>query len=315
LEPIPMDDYISLFDIPKADKLYMIAGWRQWADAGSISSGLPKYLIQKMNARKIGAISPEGFYLFQIPGTHDLVRPVVKFKEGFPEYLQKQSNEFFFSGDQKVGLVIFLGDEPHLDAERYISAFLYVAKSLDIKRIVGVGGVYGELPYNKERMISSIYSHAHIRTELNELNVNLSDYQGGASIGSYLCKKAIEENLQYVSFYGFVPTYNFSMMVQGINGISIENDFMAWLGILRRIKHMLDLDIDLSELELKSENLIKVMDDKIDEIEEKTPDLNVREYLERIDNEFEEKLFHPREDFWEEQLGRLFDNIDSNGEE
>ena len=310
-----MDDFITLNEVPKAEEMYLIAGWRQWADAGSISSGLPQYLIQKLNARKIGSISPEGFYLFQIPGTHDLVRPVVKFKEGFPEYLQKQSNEFFFSGDQKLGLVFFLGDEPHLDAERYVSAFLYVAKSLNIKRIIGVGGVYGELPYKKERMVSSIYSHAHIRSELNELNVSLSDYQGGASIGSYLCRKAIEEELQYVSFYGFVPTYNFSTMVQGVNGISIENDFMAWLGIMRRINHMLNLDIDLSELELKSDHLIKLMDDKIDEIEKTAPDFDVRQYLEQINNEFEETLFHPQEDFWEEQLGQLFDNIDVDEEE
>ena len=115
-----MDDYISLHDVPKAKEMYLIAGWRQWADAGSISSGLPQYLIQKLNARKIGSIQSEGFYLFQIPGTHDLVRPVVKFKEGFPEYLQKRSNEFFYSGDKKKGLVIFLGDEPHLEAERLL---------------------------------------------------------------------------------------------------------------------------------------------------------------------------------------------------
>jgi hypothetical protein len=164
-------------------------------------------------------------------------------------------------------------------------------------------------------MVSSIYSQAHIRTELNELNVTLSDYHGGASIGSFLCRKAVEEGLQFVSFYGFVPTYNFSTMVQGVNGISIENDFMAWLGIMRRINHMLNLDLDLTELELKSEHLIKLMDDKIDEIEKKSPDLNVREYLERIENEFEETFFQPRDDFWEEQLGRLFDNIDSEDEE
>ncbi len=310
-----MDDYITLNDVPKAKDMYLIAGWRQWADAGSISSGLPQYLIQKLNARKIGSINSGGFYLFQIPGTHDLVRPVVKFKDGFPEYLQKQSNEFFFSGDKKKGLVLFLGDEPHLDIERYINAFFYVVKTLNIKRIIGLGGVYGELPYNKDRMISSIYSHTHLRTELKKLNVSFSDYQGGASLGSILCRKAVEEGLHFVSFYGFVPTYNFSTMVQGVNGISIENDFQAWLDIMRRINHMLNLDFDLTELEIKSEHLQKLLDDKIDEIEKTTPELNVRQYLERLEDNFEETHFHPQEDFWEEELGRLFDKIDSDNEE
>lgn len=307
-----MDDFISINEVPKAEEMYLIAGWRQWADAGSISSGLPQYLIDKLNARKIAEISPDGFYLFQIPGTHDLVRPVVKFKEGFPEFFQIQSNEFFFSGDNKKGLIFFLGDEPHLDAERYVNAILYVAKTLNIKRILGLGGVYGELPYDKDRMISSIYSHAEIKEELEDLNVNFSDYQGGASIGSFLCKKAMDEGIQYISFYGFVPTYNFSRIVKGVNGISIENDFMAWLGIMRRINHMLKLDFDLSELESKSEHLIKLMNDKIDEIEKIAPELNVRQYLEQLNENFEETRFHPQEDYWEEELGRLFDQIDSD---
>ena len=310
-----MDDFITINEVPKAKEMYLIAGWRQWADAGSISSGLPQYLIDKLNAKKIASISPDGFYLFQIPGTHDLVRPVVKFKSGIPEFLQKQTNEFFYSETKRKGLVFFLGDEPHLDAERYINAILYVAKTLKIKRIIGLGGVYGELPYDKDRMVSSICSHEHIKDELKDLQVNFSEYEGGASIGSFLCNKAKDAGIQFVSLYGFVPTYNFSTMVQGVNGISIENDFMAWLGIMRRLNHMLKLDIDLSELEVKSDHLVKLMDDKMDEIEKIAPELNVRKYLNELDENFEEKRFHPHEDFWEEELGRLFDKIDSEEDE
>jgi len=61
---------------------YMIAGWHEWADAGAVSSGLPQYLIDETRARKIGEIAPDGFYLFQIPGTHHLLRPVVQLEEG-----------------------------------------------------------------------------------------------------------------------------------------------------------------------------------------------------------------------------------------
>src|SRR5690606_5346996 len=73
LEDIPMPDRVEIWEKPAAPEVYMLAGWRQWADAGSVSSGLPQYLIQQTGARKIGQIRPDGFYLFQIPGTHDLV--------------------------------------------------------------------------------------------------------------------------------------------------------------------------------------------------------------------------------------------------
>ena len=109
-----MSNEVKIVERPTAREIYMLAGWRQWADAGSVSSGLPQYLIELNKAHKIGSIDPSGFYLFQIPGTHDLVRPVVKFKEGYPEFLASERNEFFYAGDENRGIVYFLGDEPHL---------------------------------------------------------------------------------------------------------------------------------------------------------------------------------------------------------
>ena len=269
-------------------------------------------MIQLTNARKIGSFSPDGFYIFQIPGTHDLVRPIVKFEKGYPKFLENERNEFFYTGDQDKGVAIFLGDEPHMDVDRYINTFLDIAKTLNVKRIIGLGGVYGELPYDKERMFSSTYSQPYLKTELDKLTVNLSEYHGGASIGAYLCRRAAEAGVEYISLYGFVPTYDFSGVVQNINGISIENDFTAWLGIMRRITHMLNLDFDLTELEGKSENLKKLMDDKIDEVDKAAPELNVREYIQQLRDEFEENPFQPLGDFWEEELGRLFNKIDSD---
>jgi hypothetical protein len=204
-----MSDAVDIWEKPQSKEIYMLAGWRQWADAGSTSSGLPRYLIEHLEARQIGRIRPDGFYLFQFPGTHDLVRPVVRFHEGYPEALEVPANEIWYAGDDQRGLIIFLGDEPHLDAERYVAAILQAADALGAKRIIGLGGVYGELPYDKERLVSSIYSLKPLREELEQLAVNLSDYQGGASIGSYVCRRAGERGMAYVSFYAFVPMYDF----------------------------------------------------------------------------------------------------------
>ncbi len=64
-----MGNTIDIWEKPDAKEIYLITGWRQWADAGSISSGLPQYLIKQSGARKIGEILSDGFYLFQIPAT------------------------------------------------------------------------------------------------------------------------------------------------------------------------------------------------------------------------------------------------------
>lgn len=309
-----MTDAINLWELPKADQVYMIAGWHQWADAGSVSSGLPQYLIQQTKAREIGEIRPDGFYLFQFPGTHDLVRPLVKFDEGYPEFLSIQKNEIFYTGDEQRGIVVFIGEEPHMDIERYVNALLDVADTLNVKRIIGLGGVYGELPYNKERTISSIYSLPHLKDELKDLAVSLSDYQGGASIGSYLCHRAGKRGMEYVSLYAFVPTYDFSSIEELGNTIRIENDFMAWLGIMRRINYMLKINFDVTDLETKCDRLVKLVDAKVEELEQAAPQTGIRAYLNRLADEFEERPFDPLDDIWEDEIRRLLDKFDDQPE-
>jgi proteasome assembly chaperone (PAC2) family protein len=305
-----MSDAVEIREQPTAQEIYMFAGWRQWADAGSTSSGLPQYLIEQTGAQKIGSIRPDGFYIFQIPGTHDLVRPIVKFKDGYPESLQTRDNELYYAEHNGRGILIFLGDEPQLDIERYVAAFLHVAKSLGVKRIVSFGGVYGELPYNKDRLISGIYSLPRLKAELEDIVVNLSDYHGGASVGSYICRRAGEQEIEFVSFYAFVPAYDFSTIAQMANSIRIENDYMAWLGILQRVNHMLHLDLDLSDLEEKSKNLVEVFDSKIEELEGEAPQLGVKDYINRLSDEFTETSFTPLDDVWEQELKRLFGQSD-----
>jgi proteasome assembly chaperone (PAC2) family protein len=307
-----MSEAVELNEQPGAEEFFLIVGWRQWADAGSTSSGLPQYLVEQTGARKIGSINPEGFYLFQIPGTHDLVRPMVKFDQGYPESLEIQRNELFYAEIKDKGMLIFLGDEPQLDIERYTQAFLFIAETFKVKRIISVGGVYGELPYNKDRMVSSIYSLKELKAELEEIAVNMSDYHGGASVGSYICRRAGERGLEFVSLFAFVPAYDFSTVSQVANSIRVENDYMAWLGILQRVKHMIDLDLDLTDLEEKSVELVELFDSKIDELDRESPQLGIREYLTKLSDEFVPTTFTPLDDVWEQELRRLFNQSDGD---
>ena len=302
----------NLWEKPQADAVYMFAGWRQWADAGSISSGLPQYLIEQTGARQIGEITPDGYYLFQIPGTHDLVRPVVRYDDGYPVSLQRRQNDIYYASQGNLGLVFFIGDEPHLDAEMYVNTLLSAAEQLNVKRIVSFGGVYGELPYDKERLISAIYSLPEIKPELDDLAVNLSDYRGGASIGSYLCKRAGEIGVEHVGYYAFAPIYDFSNMGVVENTIRIENDYYAWLGIMRRVNYMLKIGFDLSDLEKRTERLIEVVESRIKEMDEADPQAGVLTYMQRLSEEFEEVSFNPLDEVWEEEIRRLMDRFDES---
>jgi predicted ATP-grasp superfamily ATP-dependent carboligase len=310
-----MPDTVELWEQPQAEKMIMIAGWRQWADGGSVSSGLPEYLIERLDAREIGQIRPDGFYIFQFPGTHDLVRPVVKFNQGYPESLEVPENRIFYTEVENQGIVIFIGDEPQLEIERYIQALLQVARRLNVKRIIGLGGVYGEFPYDKERSVSGNYSLHSMKEEMKGLVVQLSDYHGGASIGSYVCRRAGEKNMEYLGLYAFVPMFDFSNMTQGSHRLQIENDYMAWLAVMRRINYMLKINIDLSDLVSKGQEEIGDLNVKLDELEKLAPQLGIREYFQRVSEEFTEMPFIPLDDVWEENLRRILGKLDDNPSE
>ena len=305
-----MQSIINLWEKPTAKEMVMIVGWRQWADAGSISSTLPEYLIEQTGARKIGAFEDGGYYLFQLPGTHHLLRPVIKLEDGYRQSFEVKRNEFYYAGNEDKGLIIFLGDEPHLNVEKYADGFFQAVHDLKITQVVGLGGVYGPMPYDKARDISCIYSLPNMKTSLENYNVRFSDYEGGATIGSYLIDRAERELIPFIAFYAFVPAYDFAQSASVPQGIQIEQDYKAWYDLMRRINHRLGLTLNLADLEEKANNLIATMDEQVVELDKKMPQLNVQEYLAKLTQEYTERPFDPLADVWEEELRDLFNDLE-----
>lgn len=297
-----MDRLVEITEKPVADEIAMIAGWEQWADAGAISSGLPPYLVERTGARQIGQIRPDGFYIFQIPGTHHFLRPEIKLEEGFRQSLTAHTNRIFYTGDERRGLAIFLGEEPHTNAERYAEAFLDAVEALGVKRVAALGGVYGAMPYDKARDVHCIYSLREMKEELSRYAVKFSDYEGGVTISTFIADRAERRGIEMFALYAFVPSYDFSQESSMFQGVRLENDFRAWHEVMRRLNYMFDLPIDLSDLKQRSEDLVTAMDERMVELEKQMPQLHVRTYLEKVAREFEEVPFLPLDDMWEREL-------------
>ena len=304
-----MTKSIEIWEKPEAKEIYMLAGWRQWVDGGAISSGLPRYLVEQTEAREIGNIKPDGYYLFQLPGTHHFMRPMVRHNDGHPEGLRTQRNQYYYTEVNGKGVILFMGDEPHMDVERYTREFLETAKDLNVKRIIMFGGIYAEVPYDKERYTTSIFSLPAMRDEVSNMAVDLSNYQGPGSIGSYLCHRAGEQNIEMIGLYTFCPIFQFGNMDEIAKTIRIENDYIAWLGVMRRVNHMLGLDFDLEDLEQKGDDLIKRIEANVSELDNKYPELQVGEHMRRLSDEFEENSFSPLEDVWQDELRKLGDDF------
>jgi proteasome assembly chaperone (PAC2) family protein len=308
---LTMDDRYHISDVPRAKEIYMVAGWHQWADAGEVSSKLPQYLIELTGATKIGEIKPARYYLFQVPGTYDLLRPKIKLDDGYRRTFQVRRNDFYYTGDESKGLVIFVGHEPHLMMRDYGEAFFDAVEELGVKRIVVTAGVHGPVPYDKDRQISCVYSLPKMKQELRDYAVRFSNYEGGSSIGTYLVHVAEEREIEFMAMYAMVPFYDLGQLAMRFTGIQVEEDFRAWYEMLRRLSHMFGLSLDLTNLERKSRQLGAIIEAQIAEVDKKVPSLKIKEQIEELTQDFEETSFVPLSEMWRRELKDLLGDDDA----
>jgi proteasome assembly chaperone (PAC2) family protein len=304
-----MDDLIELWEEPAVESTAMIVGWRQWADGGAVSSELPRYLIEQTHARHIGILQADPFYIFQVPGTHALFRPEIKLENGYRAELREKRNDIYWAENDGRPLVIFLGDEPQLNVARYARAFFDIARRLHARRVVALGGVYGNAPYDKDREISCTYSLPHLKDELTDYAVTFSNYEGGVSIGSYLLDRAEKLGIEYIVFYAIVPMFDLTQLSPLLQTLVIEQDHKAWYDVMRRVNHLLQLGLDLSELERASRQLIASFDARIDELEKAMPQVNIRAHIKKLTENFVEPSFMPLDDVWKKGLSDLFKDL------
>ena len=245
------DELVTFSEKPPAR--FLIAGWRrQWSDGGDISSGLSRYLIDKLGARQIGEMSPDISqlcYPFQVAGTHDVYRPRVRFRDGLPMTPMTWNNSFYDAGN---GLILFRGEEPWSRIDLYGEAFFQAVAALGVQQTVAVEGYNGPAPPDLERRVGCVYSKAEMKETLDRYGVQYSSYgssgRQGPTIGMALVSIAHYEHPDVEMFRlgAMAPMYPFTM--SNNEQVSIATDHRAFYDIMKRLKSMFQLDVDLSEL-------------------------------------------------------------------
>ena len=274
-------------EIVKPEKpTFMIAGFNQWANAGNVSSGIPEYLIEKLHARRVGHIRKDDFYIFQLPGSHFMFRPPVKYVEGYEEdYQEEPINDFYYAEISEKGLVIFIGTEPNQHEDVYVNTLLDGAKELGVKRIIVPEGVGGEVPFDKERLVSCTYSLKQMQEELKNYAVTFSNYDRNATIGMVINHYSKERGIESVRMSARTPSYQLSL--------TISSDKRAMYDILRRIRYMFGINLDLSDLEKESKQQISDFENALKRLCMDNPELEpqITTYMEQIGEGFEELRF------------------------
>ena len=291
-----MADELVIFEQKPAAN-YLIVGWRrQWSNGGRISSGLPRYLIEKLSAKKIGELGPQVStmcYPFQVAGTHDAFRPVAAFQEGLPSESMHRENYFFDAGD---GLIIFLGEEPWYRLDIYVQGFFEAIKELGIKQTVAVEGVNGPAPPDLERRITCAYSKATMKEDLERFGLQFSSYgsdgRRGPTIGMAMVSMAHFEypDIEMFRLGAMAPLY--PLLSSNNQQLGITRDHRSFYDIMRRLNAMFDLTIDLNELKSLADTESQELQTNLEKLSESSRE--AKQVIEQVRAEYSYTPFEQR---------------------
>jgi proteasome assembly chaperone (PAC2) family protein len=265
-------DKLKIYERPKLTKSRLLLGFSGWMDGGDVSTGTVKCLIDRLEARKLAEIEPKGFYIYSFPGSMEitaLFRPHTQIKNGIIESYEIPSNTFYYS--EETNMILFLGKEPNLDWEKYSECIFSICADFDVEMVYFIGSVAGLVPHTREPRLFCSVSEYGLKEKFRHYGVKFTNYEGPASIITYLTANCSKRNIKMVSLVAAIPAY-----VQGNNPKCIE-------AVTRRIAGMLDLEVDLSDLTAVSEEFEK----KLHEVVQEQPELenNIHKLEEDYDNE------------------------------
>ena len=266
---------LAIYEKPKLYHPKLLIGFSGWMDGGEVSTGTVRCILEKTDTRKIAEIKSKGFYIYSFPGSMDitaLFRPHTKIREGLIKSYEIPSNEFYYS--EKDDLIIFLGKEPNLRWEEFADCIFSFCDVFDIKMIYFIGSVAGLVPHTREPKLFCSVSNKQLKEIFKHYGVNFTNYEGPASIITYMTTCCSKHHINMVSLIATVPAY-----VQGSNPRCIE-------AVTRRLAGMLELELDLKDLQAMSEAFEK----KITDIVQEQPELE--ENIKKLEEDYDNEIFN-----------------------
>ncbi|MHC4167251.1 MAG: PAC2 family protein [Planctomycetota bacterium] len=284
-----LSDKLSISERPNLHNPRLLIGLSGWMDGGEVSTGTVECLIDKVGAQEFAEIDPKGFYLCSFPGSMEitaLFRPHTKITDGLIESFEKPSNTFFSS--EGNDLILFRGKEPNLNWEEFGECIFSLCAEFGIKMIYFIGSVAGLVPHTREPRLLCSVSHPELKETFQHYGVKFANYEGPASIVTYLTASSKERDIKMVSLVATIPAY-----VQGNNPKCIE-------AVTRRLAGMLDLEIELGDLMAISDEFEKKLGDVVQE----QPELESN--IHKLEEDYDSDIFN-------NEMGELRDWLEQQG--
>ncbi len=269
------DDKLQIYETPQFRNPRLVVGFSGWMDGGDVSTGTVKVLAEKLDAQRFAEILPEGFYIYSFPGAIELTtlfRPHCRIQDGLVRTFALPENAFYSVPGKD--LILFMGKEPNLAWEDYADCLFELCTEFGVKMVYFVGSVSGLVPHTRDPHLFCSVSDAGLKPLLERYGIRFSDYEGPASIVTYLTAAALDRGIEMISLVATVPAY-----VQGSNPRCID-------AVVRRLAGVLNLELHLDDLRDAADNFEK----RLSEVVEEEPEL--AQSVVKLEQDYDNEVFN-----------------------
>ncbi len=269
------DDKLRIYEAPSFKNPRMVMGFSGWMDGGDVSTGTIRILADRLNTRRFAEILPQGFYIYNFPGAMELTalfRPHCKIQDGQIRSFDFPENLFYCDPDND--LILFLGKEPNLAWEDYADCVFELCADFNIQTIYFIGSVSGLVPHTRDPHLHCSVSTGEMKSLFEQYGISFSNYEGPASIVTYLTTHARDRGIDMVSLVATVPAY-----VQGNNPKCID-------AVVRRLAGILGIDVHLDDLREAADDFEKKLTDVVNE----QPEL--AESVIKLEQDYDNEVFN-----------------------
>lgn len=234
---MPPMEHVTLHRIPRLKKPVMLAVWPGVSD---VAMEVAAYLIERLDAKEFAEIDPTEFFTPVGIQVEDNVVQVPIFPQ----------NKFFVikTPKGKSDVIIFSGeaqpDRKHYDLAK---AVLDVAERFKVKRIYTCAAAMVPHSVQKSRVLAAA-TDSTIIPELKKYDITLvGDFQI-RGLNGLLLGAARERGIKGVCILGETPQY----------AADFPNPIASY-AVLRTLSHILEIEIDLSDLAKNAKRMAEEM--------------------------------------------------------
>jgi proteasome assembly chaperone (PAC2) family protein len=267
-------DKLRIFDDAGFHSPRLLLGFSGWMDGGDVSTGTVRILAERLYAKRFAEIEAEGFYIYNFPGAMEitaLFRPHCRIKKGVIKNFEFPQNGFYAA--ESEDLILFAGKEPNLAWEEFANCIFALCREFDVKVIYFIGSVAGLVPHTRDPRFFCSVSDAEMKPRLESYGFKFSDYEGPASVVTYMTNMAKKQGIEMVSIVATVPAY-----VQGSNPKCIE-------AVTRRVAGILGVHVELDDLRAAADEFERKLTDVVQE----QPEL--AENIVKLEQDYDNEIF------------------------